>query len=77
MSKNKVKSEEKTLEILRDLGGSDGVEFTMGVGDRVDYYYSNKIEPPVGLAHDLKIEISSTERDNKELLHHLLQKTNK
>lgn len=77
MAKNKAKSEEKTLEILRNLGGSDGVEFTMGVGDRVDYYYSNKMESPVGLAHDLKIEVSSTEYANKELLHHLLQKTGK
>jgi hypothetical protein len=33
------------------------------------------MEAPTGLAHDLKIEVSSSQEDDAELLHHLLEKT--
>jgi len=75
MAKSKLEREEKTLQTLRDLDQGGGVTLTMGVGDRVDYFYNSKLETPEGLPKDLKVEMSSTEYDNKELLHHLLEKT--
>lgn len=74
MAKDKLEKEEKALQGLRDLDLGGGVELTMGVGDRVDYYYTNKLEVPEGLPKDLRVEMSSIQDDNKELMHNLLQK---
>jgi len=75
MAKDKLGREENTLQTLRDLDQGGGVTLTMGVGDRIDYYFTNKLETPEGLPKDLKVEVSSVEHNNKELLHHLLQET--
>lgn len=77
MAKNKLEKEEKALQTIRDLDLGGGVELTTGVGDRMDYYYTNKLETPEGLPKDLRVEMSSTERENRELLHILLQETKK
>jgi len=64
-------------EHAREFDLGDGIEMSMGVGDDVDYYFSNKnsaLARGYGLP-SLEVEISSTEAENEAVLHLLLEKT--
>lgn len=71
----KKKAKERMEGVIKGLDLGNGISVSMGYGDNIDYFYTNKMEAPTGLAHDLKIEVSSSQEDDAELLHHLLEKT--
>ena len=55
-----------------DLG--EGVSVSIGNGENIDYFYTNKMPSPEGLPMKLEVEISASQTDDKELLHYLLTK---
>lgn len=71
----KKNNQEKITEIVRELDDGEGITVSLGVGDNVDYFYTNRIKPPKGMADDFVVEISSSQSDNAELLHYLLTKS--
>lgn len=73
---SKKKTSKQTLEeVMRELDLGDGITVSMGVGDNIDYFYTNKVDTPQGLSIDLEVEISSSQTDDAELLHYLLTKS--
>ena len=74
--KDQREAEERLRQTIRELDFGDGVEVTMGLGDRVTYRFSNNLKPlQKTTGTPIAVEFSSSEAENKELLHHLLQRT--
>ena len=85
MKKTEKKSNtwsDKGIEAARELDhsiGDVGVEISVGVGDKVSHYYTNKLPPVEITTHNAKrqvaVEMSSVEQENNKLLHFLFTKT--
>lgn len=73
--KQKRDAEERLRDRIRELDLGDGITASMGVG-KPTYHFSNRLP---SLRKDngttIAVEFSSTEDENKELLHFLLQRT--
>lgn len=72
---DKYSKEEQTRSTMRKLDQGDGISVTMGVGDDVDYFFTNKVD---GIKRstkkalgEIEVEISSAKADDERLLQKL------
>jgi hypothetical protein len=68
----KYHKEEKKRSLMRDFDLGEGISVSMGVGDQIDYFFTNKVEgikkSSKKALGDLEVEFSSTLTEDQDLL---------
>lgn len=69
------RTEEDTRETLRELDQGEGISCTIKDGEKVSYFFTNKLPPFEWKYGKIGVELSSIEEDDIQLLYYLLGKT--
>lgn len=69
---DKHSKEENRRELMRKLDFGEGVSITIEDGEKVDYFFTNRVEGVKARSKqavgDLEVEISSSQVDDEQLL---------